>query len=216
MKSVLLSWSSGKDSAWALHLLRQQPDVRVAALVTTFNTTASRVAMHAVRRTLVEAQAERTGIPLWQVELPSPCANQEYEESMRVVCQRAVAEGIAAVAAVVHGKVPQGAEMAQLLGPAGGENRTESRHAVEQMTQQNPYRPGTRGHPIQTVGRQKADQMLRNIELLVDLCQQRGENHSSPGGFLCLGFFRVVLGRMVWEGLTVPTRSRAIARTSLD
>jgi uncharacterized protein (TIGR00290 family) len=98
MKNVLLSWSSGKDSAWALHVLRQQPDIHVAALVTTFNSTASRVAMHAVRRALVEAQAERTGVPLWQVELPSPCSNLEYEERMRVVCQRAVAEGIAAVA----------------------------------------------------------------------------------------------------------------------
>ena len=70
----------------------------MAALVTTFNSQANRVAMHAVRRTLVEAQAERTGIPLWAVELPWPCSNQDYEDRMRVVCQRAVAEGITAVA----------------------------------------------------------------------------------------------------------------------
>jgi diphthamide synthase (EF-2-diphthine--ammonia ligase) len=55
LKQVLLSWSSGKDSAWALHLLRQQPEIEVAALLTTFNSTADRVAMHAVRRVLVEA-----------------------------------------------------------------------------------------------------------------------------------------------------------------
>ena len=60
MKKVLLSWSSGKDSAWTLHLLRQQPDIQVVALVTTFNSAASRVAMHAVRRTLVDEQAGRT------------------------------------------------------------------------------------------------------------------------------------------------------------
>jgi len=54
--------------------------------------------MHAVRRTLVEAQAERTGIPLWAVELPSPCSNLEYEDRMRAVCQRATAEGITAIA----------------------------------------------------------------------------------------------------------------------
>jgi uncharacterized protein (TIGR00290 family) len=54
--------------------------------------------MHAVRRALVEAQAERTGLPLWAVELPAPCSNAEYEDRMRVVCQRAVAEGITAVA----------------------------------------------------------------------------------------------------------------------
>jgi uncharacterized protein (TIGR00290 family) len=95
---VLLSWSSGKDSAWTLHLLRQWPDIEVVALLTTFNSVADRVAMHAVRRALVEAQAERTGIPLWAVELPYPCSNREYEERMRAVCQRATAEGIAAVA----------------------------------------------------------------------------------------------------------------------
>lgn len=98
MKNILLSWSSGKDSAWALHLLSQRKDVRVAALVTTFNSAANRVAMHAVRRSLVEAQAERVGLPLWPVELPWPCSNAQYEEIMRTVYQRAVAEGIAAVA----------------------------------------------------------------------------------------------------------------------
>jgi uncharacterized protein (TIGR00290 family) len=67
-------------------------------LITTFNAEADRVAMHAVRRALVEAQAERTGIPLWAVELPWPCSNLEYEDRMRAVCQRASAEGVTAVA----------------------------------------------------------------------------------------------------------------------
>jgi len=98
MKKVLLSWSSGKDSVWALHLLRQQPDLEVAALLTTFNSVADRVAMHAVRRALVETQAGRTGIPMWSVELPWPCSNAEYEERMRGLLQRAIAEGITAVA----------------------------------------------------------------------------------------------------------------------
>jgi uncharacterized protein (TIGR00290 family) len=98
LKKVLLSWSSGKDSAWALHLLRKQPEVQVAALLTTFNSAADRVAMHAVRRVLVETQAERTGLPLWAVELPWPCSNLEYEERMRALCQRATTEGITAIA----------------------------------------------------------------------------------------------------------------------
>ena len=98
METILLSWSSGKDSAWALHLLSQQTDVRVAALLTTFNATADRVAMHAVRRSLVQAQAERIGSPLWPVELPWPCSNAHYEGLMRPVCQRAVAERITTVA----------------------------------------------------------------------------------------------------------------------
>jgi uncharacterized protein (TIGR00290 family) len=98
MKKVLLSWSSGKDSVWALHLLRQQPDIEVAALLTSFNSAAGRVAMHAVRRTLVDAQAAHTGIPQWTVDLPWPCSNAEYEERMRGVWQRAFTAGITAVA----------------------------------------------------------------------------------------------------------------------
>jgi len=98
VKNVLLSWSSGKDSAWTLHVLRQRADVEVTALLTTFNAAADRVAMHAVRRDLVHAQAERTHLPLWEVELPWPCSNEEYESRMRAVCDRAVANGIEAVA----------------------------------------------------------------------------------------------------------------------
>jgi uncharacterized protein (TIGR00290 family) len=95
---VALSWSSGKDSAWTLHVLRQQPDIQVVSLITTFNSEANRVAMHAVRRELVEAQAERIGLPLWPVELPWPCSNEEYESRMRAVCEKATGEGITAIA----------------------------------------------------------------------------------------------------------------------
>jgi uncharacterized protein (TIGR00290 family) len=98
LKKVLLSWSSGKDSAWTLHLLRQNPEVQVVALLTSFNAEANRVAMHAVRRALVETQAARIGIPLWAVDLPWPCSNVEYEDRMRAVCQRASTENITAVA----------------------------------------------------------------------------------------------------------------------
>ena len=97
-KKVLLSWSSGKDSAWSLHLLRQQPDVEVVALFTTFNSTADRVAMHAVRRALVETQAERTGLPLWSIDLPWPCTNAVYEDLLSALWPRAAAEGITAIA----------------------------------------------------------------------------------------------------------------------
>ena len=98
MKKVLLSWSSGKDSAWALHLLSKDPEIQVAALFTTFNRDANRVAMHAVRRSLVDAQAERARLPLWPVELAWPCSNPQYEEMMRGVWVRARNEGVTAVA----------------------------------------------------------------------------------------------------------------------
>jgi diphthamide synthase (EF-2-diphthine--ammonia ligase) len=73
---VLLSWSTGKDSAWALHVLRQRPDLEVVGLLTTFNEVFDRVAMHAVRRELVEAQAAAAGLPLIHVMLPLPCTNE--------------------------------------------------------------------------------------------------------------------------------------------
>lgn len=95
---MLLSWSSGKDSAWTLHVLRQQPDVELVGLLTTFNEAADRVAMHAVRRELAERQAAATGLPLWSVPLPSPCSNEEYEARMRALIARAQAAGVAQVA----------------------------------------------------------------------------------------------------------------------
>ena len=95
---VVLSWSSGKDSAWALHLLKANPEVHVVALLTTFNRAAERVAMHAVRRSLVKAQAERTGLPLWPVELPWPCSNQDYECLMRGACEQALSAGATHIA----------------------------------------------------------------------------------------------------------------------
>jgi uncharacterized protein (TIGR00290 family) len=95
---ALLAWSSGKDSAWTLHVLRQQGAFEVAGLLTTFNEAFDRVAMHAVRRELVEAQAAAAGLPLWPVPLPWPCSNDDYEARMRAAMERARAEGITAVA----------------------------------------------------------------------------------------------------------------------
>jgi uncharacterized protein (TIGR00290 family) len=98
MKRVLLSWSSGKDSAWTLHILRQQPDIELAGLLTTLNSEFQRVAMHGTRRSILEAQAAAADLPLWTVPLPWPCSNEIYEQLMAEVCQRAVAEHIDAVA----------------------------------------------------------------------------------------------------------------------
>jgi uncharacterized protein (TIGR00290 family) len=95
---TLLSWSSGKDSAWALHLLRRQPDVRVVGLVTTINAAFDRVAMHGVRRTLVEAQAAAAGLPLHVLEIPYPCPNTEYERVMGGFVAEQAAAGVEAMA----------------------------------------------------------------------------------------------------------------------
>ena len=95
---VLLSWSSGKDSAWALHVLRQRGEVEVVGLVTTLNEAFGRVAMHGVRAELVQAQADAAGLPLCPVPLPWPCTNDEYEARIRAVVKKARSEGVTAFA----------------------------------------------------------------------------------------------------------------------
>ncbi|MGC1785936.1 MAG: ATP-binding protein [Terriglobales bacterium] len=97
-RKILLSWSSGKDSAWTLHVLRQSDDVEVVGLLTTINTNFQRVAMHGTRYTLLEAQANAALLPLWEVPLPWPCNNDVYEEAMSAACASAVQQGISAVA----------------------------------------------------------------------------------------------------------------------
>ncbi len=91
---ALLSWSSGKDSAWALHALRQRGAVEVVGLVTTYTEAFGRVAMHGVRTELVDAQARAARLPLWPVGLPWPCPNEVYEARMRAVVERARSEGV--------------------------------------------------------------------------------------------------------------------------
>ena len=95
---TLVSWSSGKDSAWTVHVLRQRREVEIAALLTTINETAQRVAMHAVRVDVLQAQADALGLPLWQIPIPSPCPNEVYERVMATAVRRAVAEGFTQIA----------------------------------------------------------------------------------------------------------------------
>jgi len=97
-KKVLVSWSSGKDSAWTLHVLRQSSEYEIVGLLTTINANFDRVAMHGVRRELLEAQAAAADLPLWKVPLPWPCSNEQYEAAMCSACAKAIDEGVQAVA----------------------------------------------------------------------------------------------------------------------
>ena len=95
---ILLSWSSGKDSAWALHVHNRTHPGAVAALLTTVNEAVDRVAMHAVRRDVLAAQARMAGLPLRIVPIPHPCPNDVYEARMATAVADAVADGFTHVA----------------------------------------------------------------------------------------------------------------------
>lgn len=94
---AVISWSSGKDAAWALHVIRQRGEVEVAGLLCSINASFQRISMHGVRRQLLERQARATGLPLEIVELPWPCPNEEYERRMGAACERLRAKGVEAV-----------------------------------------------------------------------------------------------------------------------
>jgi uncharacterized protein (TIGR00290 family) len=93
-KKAWLSWSSGKDSAWSLEVVRKQGEYDVDALLTTVNAEYQRVAMHAVRESLLRAQAESAGVPLVTVPIPYPCPNEAYEQAMAAAIRKARSEGI--------------------------------------------------------------------------------------------------------------------------
>ena len=95
---ILLSWSSGKDSAWTLHVLRRDGAGEVSGLLTSFNETVGRVSMHGVREEIVRAQAAAAGLPLFPIPLPWPCTNEIYEQRLRAAVDRAVADGFTHVA----------------------------------------------------------------------------------------------------------------------
>jgi uncharacterized protein (TIGR00290 family) len=95
---ALLAWSSGKDSAWALHLLRRHGEIEVVGLLTTVNQAFDRVAMHAVRVDLLRAQAAAVDLPLLTVPIPWPCSNAAYEAAMGAAMTDARARGIEAIA----------------------------------------------------------------------------------------------------------------------
>jgi uncharacterized protein (TIGR00290 family) len=97
-KKTLMSWSGGKDSAWALHALRKNSEYQAAALLTTVNEAFGRVAIHGYREELLDLQAAAVDLPVWKVPLPFPCSNSEYESRMEAVCARAVREGFHAIA----------------------------------------------------------------------------------------------------------------------
>lgn len=190
-KPILLSWSGGKDSAWALHLLRQNPDYEVVALLTTLNQKFRRVAIHGFREELLDLQAEAIGLPLWKVDLPFPCSNADYESRMAAVCARATAEGLHGIAfGDLFLEDIRAYRIARLTGtglepifpvwcPSLGISTTQ---LAQQMISS-----GLRAHltcidprhlDASFAGRTFDAQLLADLPVSVDPCGERGEFHS--------------------------------------
>jgi uncharacterized protein (TIGR00290 family) len=206
-RRILLSWSGGKDSAWALHVLRQRDEFEVGGLLTTVNEAFRRVAIHGFREELLERQAELAGLPLWKVDLPFPCSNADYESRMAEVCRRAVEEGFYGIAfGDLFLEDIRAYRIAKLAGtglepifPVWGIPTCE---LAQQM-----IRGGLRAQftcvdprklPAEFAGREWNGELLRELPAEVDPCGENGEFHTFAfAGPMFSGEIAVHLGERV-------------------
>ena len=182
-----MSWSSGKDSTAALHAARQDPSLRVAGLLVTVNAAVDRVAMHAVRRTLLHAQAERVGLPLHVVEIPSPCPNDVYEDRMAEAMALARRNGIEAVVfgdlfladvRAYREQMLEGTGIRPLFPLWGRTTSQLAREMIETgiraiLTCVDPAKL-----PSPFAGRAFDETLLRDLPAGIDPCGERGEFHT--------------------------------------
>jgi uncharacterized protein (TIGR00290 family) len=187
MKRVLLSWSSGKDSAWTLHVLRRDPSIELCGLLTTLNTEFDRVAMHGTRRSVLEAQAAAAGLPLWIVPLPWPCSNEIYEQCMAEVCQRAIDERIGAVAFGDLFLTEVRAYRERQLAPTGLEPLFPLWEIPTDALAREMLAGGLRARlscvdtqqlPAAFAGREFDEAFLRDLPAGADPCGEKGEFHT--------------------------------------
>ncbi len=184
---TLVSWSSGKDSAWMVHQLRERGDVELGALLTTINADANRVAMHAVRVDLLLAQANALGLPLWQLPIPSPCPNEIYEQTMASAVERAVGEGYTQIAfgdlflediRRYREERLLGTGLTPIFPLFGSDTSALAREMIHaglraRLTCVNP-----RSLDKRFVGREFDESLLADLPPEVDPCGERGEFHT--------------------------------------
>jgi len=186
-KPILLSWSGGKDSAWALHLLRQTNDYKVVGLLTTVNQHFHRVAMHGYREELLDQQAENLSLPLWKVPLPWPCSNEIYETLMAEACSKAIAQGIEGIAFGDLFLEDIRAYRIAKLTPTGLEPIFPCWQIPTDQLARDMIAAGFRAHltcidPMHLhasfAGREFNLQLLKDLPESVDPCGERGEFHT--------------------------------------
>jgi len=187
MIKTLVSWSSGKDSAWLVHTLRKARDVEIGALLTTVNETAGRVAMHAVRVELLDAQADALGLPLWKVFIPSPCSNEIYERAMADAVARAVSQGFSHVAfgdlfledvRRYREEKLAGSGLAPVFPLFGADTTALAREMIAAGLRARLTCVDPKQLDPAFVGRDFDATLLRDLPSSVDPCGERGEFHS--------------------------------------
>jgi len=184
---ILLSWSSGKDSAWTLHVLQQRGEVEVVGLLTTINTHFQRVAMHGTRHTLLKLQANAARLPLWEVPLPWPCSNEIYEQAMAKACAFAVQRGISAIAfgdlflADVRRYREdrlRGTGLASLFPLWGRNTRELISEILDGGLRARIVCVDPRKLPADFAGRDLDQDLVRRMPIGVDPCAENGEFHT--------------------------------------
>jgi uncharacterized protein (TIGR00290 family) len=187
MMKILVSWSSGKDSAWALHLLNQQHSTAVGGLLTTINVAMSRVAMHGVRAAVLEAQAAAAGLPLQVVEIPHPCPNEIYEARMRAAIAQARGNGFTHVAFgdlfledIRHYREEKlaGTGLEPLFPVWGIPTRELATEMIDAGLRARVACVDTRVLDASFAGREFDRALLRDLPEDVDPCGERGEFHT--------------------------------------
>ncbi len=186
-KKALVSWSSGKDSAWTLHLLQRSGEYEIAGLLTTMNAAFDRVAMHGTRRELLEAQANAAGLPLRAVPLPWPCSNEQYEAAMRDACAQAVADGIEVIAfgdlfledvRRYREEKLTGTELTPVFPLWGLPTHALVREMIASGVRARIVCVDPRKLPRDFAGRDLDEEVLAAMPTEVDPCAERGEFHT--------------------------------------
>ena len=190
MLRTVLCWSGGKDCAWALRVLGES-GVEIAALVSTLDERSAAVAMHRVRRELIEAQAAALDVPLWTVPLPWPCPNEEYERRMAGVCQRALAAGVTSMAfgdlhlADVRAYREQklaGTGIEALFPLWGRPTEALAREMIAAGLEARVVSIDPAVMPRETLGRAYDAAFLESLPAGVDPCGENGEFHTFVHG----------------------------------
>ena len=182
-----MSWSSGKDSAWALHILRAIPDVEVVGLMTTVNQLHQRVAIHAVRLELLQRQANALGLPLQVIDLPSPCTNSQYEAAMQKFVDESKSRAIECMAFgdlfLADIKEYREAKLAGTgITPLFPLWQSPTDHLANEMISSGLRAVVTcvdpQQLPLSFAGREFNEQFLADLPNHVDPCGERGEFHT--------------------------------------